>query len=186
VIAFAGASARGLRDADLLPVLKHFPGHGHGSGDSHTGAVVTPPLDQLEQVDLVPYRALVNQGRVAVMVGHLQVPGLTSDLPASLSRAAYDLLRSGGYSAPPFDGPVFTDDLSSMRAIADRYGVAQSVLMALQAGADTALWVTTTEVPAVLDRLESAVNAGELNIEAVDKKVLRMAAVKSRSPKCGR
>jgi beta-N-acetylhexosaminidase len=186
VIAFAGAYARGLRDADLLPVLKHFPGHGHGSGDSHTGAVVTPPLDQLEQVDLVPYRALVNQGRVAVMVGHLQVPGLTGDLPASLSPAAYDLLRSGGYGAPRFDGPVFTDDLSSMRAIADRYGVAQSVLMALQAGADTALWVTTTEVPAVLDRLESAVNAGELTIEAVDKKVLRMAAVKSRSPKCGR
>jgi beta-N-acetylhexosaminidase len=120
------------------------------------------------------------------MVGQLQVPDLTGDLPASLSPAAINLLRSGGYGAPPFGGPVFTDDLSSMRAIADRYGVAQSVLMALQAGADTALWVTTTEVPAVLDRLESAVNAGELNIEAVDQKVLRMAAVKSRSPKCGR
>jgi beta-N-acetylhexosaminidase len=185
VTAYAGAYARGLRDAGLLPVLKHFPGHGHGSGDSHTGSVVTPPLEQLQNVDLVPYRTLVNQRPVAVMVGHLQVPGLTGDLPASLSPAAINLLRTGGYGAPPFDGPVITDDLSSMRAIADRYGVAQSVLMALQAGADTALWVTTTEVPAVLDRLEAAVNAGELNIDDVNQKVLRMAAVKGRNPQCG-
>ena len=71
------------------------------------------------------------------------------------------LLRSGGYGGPPFNGPVFTDDLSSMKAITDRYGVAEAVLRALQAGADIALWVTTDEVPAVLDRLEEAVAAGE-------------------------
>jgi beta-N-acetylhexosaminidase len=190
VTAYAGAYARGLRDAGLLPVLKHFPGHGHGSGDSHTGAVVTPPLEALKSDDLVPYRTLLDQGLnpgpVAVMIGHLQVPGLTGDVPASLSPAAISLLRSGDYGGPPFDGPVFTDDLSSMAAISDRYGVAQSVLMALQAGADTALWVTTDEVPAVLDRLVAAVNAGELAIDDVNQKVLRMAVVKGRSAQCGR
>src|ERR1700722_7464060 len=52
VTEYAGAYARGLRDAGLLPVLKHFPGHGHGSGDSHTGSViVTPPLQQLQNND---------------------------------------------------------------------------------------------------------------------------------------
>ena len=54
---------------------------------------------------------------------------------------------------------MFTDDLSSMAAISDRYGVAEAVLRSLQAGADVALWVTTDEVPAVLDRLEKAVAA---------------------------
>jgi beta-glucosidase-like glycosyl hydrolase/serine/threonine protein kinase len=186
VTTYAGAYARGLRDAGLLPVLKHFPGHGHGSGDSHTGSVVTPPLDQLEKVDLVPYRTLLNQGRVAVMVGHLQVPGLTGDLPASLSPAAIELLRTGGYGGPKFDGPVFTDDLSSMQAISDRYSVPQAVLMALQAGADTALWVTTAEVPAVLDRLEAAVNAGDLRMDAVDQKVQRVAAANMANGRCGR
>jgi beta-N-acetylhexosaminidase len=186
VTLYAGAYARGLRDAGLLPVFKHFPGHGHGSGDSHTASVVTPPLSQLEGNDLVPYRSLVAEPGVAVMVGHMQVPDLTGGQPASLSPAAYTLLRTGSYGGPGFGGVVFTDDLSSMRAVSDRYGVAQAALMSLQAGADNALWITTTEVPAVLDRLEAAVSAGELDAADVDAKVQRMAAVKGRNPQCGR
>ena len=186
VTAYAGAYAQGLRDAGLLPVLKHFPGHGHGSGDSHTGGVVTPPLSDLRNVDLVPYRTLVSATPVAVMLGHLQVPGLTGDDPASLSAAAVQLLRNGvGYGGPPFNGPVFTDDLSSMGAISDRYGVAEAVLLSLQAGNDVALWVTTDEVPAVLDRLQKAVAAGELPAQRVDDALVRVGAMKGRSPACG-
>ncbi|HTZ12568.1 MAG TPA: glycoside hydrolase family 3 N-terminal domain-containing protein [Mycobacterium sp.] len=186
VTAYAGAYARGLRDAGLLPVLKHFPGHGHGSGDSHTGEVTTPPLEALQNTDLVPYRNLVSASPVGVMIGHLLVPGLTGDQPASLSKAAIQLLRTGtGYNAPAFDGPVFSDDLSSMAAINQRYGVPEAVLRALQAGTDVALWVTTDEVPAVLDRLEKALAAGELTMPAVDASVLRVAKVKGPKPDCG-
>lgn len=186
VTTYAGAYALGLRDAGLLPVLKHFPGHGHGSGDSHTaGAVTTPPLSDLMASDLIPYRTLTTEAPVAVMIGHLEVPGLTGETPASLSPAAVDLLRSGGYGGPGFNGPVFTDDLSSMAAISSRYGVAEAVLRALQAGADQALWVTTDEVPAVLDRLEKAVNGGELSLQAVDGSLLRMVGIKGLSPRCG-
>ncbi len=185
VVEYAGAYAKGLRDAGLLPVLKHFPGHGNASGDSHEGGVTTPPLAELQSNDLVPYHALTRASPVAVMVGHMQVPGLTGTTPASLSPAAYDLLRSGGYGGPPFGGVVFTDDLSSMGAINQRFGVADAVLRALQAGADVALWVTTDEVPAVLDRLESAVNGGELDMGRVDGSVLRVATIKGRSPQCG-
>lgn len=186
VTAYAGAYAQGLRDAGVLPVLKHFPGHGHGSGDSHTGGVVTPPLSDLQNVDLVPYRTLVTATPVAVMVGHLQVPDLTGDQPASLSRAAVQLLRTGtGYGAPPFNGPVFSDDVSSMAAISDRYGVPDAVLRTLQAGTDVALWVTTDEVPAVLDRLEKAVTGGELPLAAVDESVVRVAAMKGTNRACG-
>ncbi|MDT5169356.1 MAG: beta-N-acetylhexosaminidase [Mycobacterium sp.] len=187
VTEYAGAYARGLRDAGLLPVLKHFPGHGHGSGDSHTGGVVTPPLSALQNDDLVPYRTLVTAAPVGVMVGHLQVPELTGTDPASLSRAAVQLLRTGtGYKGPAFDGPVFTDDLSSMAAIKDRYSVPDAVLRALQAGNDVALWITTDEVPAVLDRLEKAVAAGELTMPNVDASVLRIAKFKGPKPDCGR
>ncbi len=184
---YAGAYARGLRDAGLLPVLKHFPGHGSASGDSHQTGVVTPPLDQLIANDLLPYRTLLADNPVGVMMGHMQVPGLTGDDQASLSSAAVSLLRGGrDYGAPPFDGPVFTDDLSTMKAITDQYGVPEAVLKALQAGVDVALWVSTDEVPAVLDRLESATMRGELEVSAVDASVQRLAAAKAPLAGCFR
>lgn len=182
VIQFAGAYAQGLRDAGVLPVLKHFPGHGHASGDSHTGGVTTPPLDELKKLDLVPYRTLAAQTPVGVMIGHMVVPELTNGGPASLSQAAVTLLRKGtGYDGPPFDGPVFTDDLSTMKAITDIYTVPEAVLKALRAGADTALWVTNTEVPAVLDRLVAAVTNHELSMDNIDASVRRMAKAKALS-----
>ena len=99
------------------------------------------------------------------MVGHLQVPDLTGNEPASVNRAAVQLLRTGvGYNGPAFDGPVFSDDLSSMAAIKDHYTVPDAVLRALQAGNDVALWITTDEVPAVLDRLQKALDARELTM----------------------
>jgi beta-N-acetylhexosaminidase len=181
---FAGAYAQGLRDAGVMPVLKHFPGHGHASGDSHESGVVTPPLADLQANDLVPYRTLTTQQPVAVMVGHLQVPGLTGSDPASLSPDAYALLRSGDYGGPPFGGLVFTDDLSGMGAISQRYSVPDAALKSLQAGADIALWVTTDAVPAVLDRLENALGTGELSQAKVDESVLRLAGVKGPNPRC--
>jgi beta-glucosidase-like glycosyl hydrolase/serine/threonine protein kinase len=186
VVEYAGAYAQGLREAGLLPVLKHFPGHGHASGDSHKGGVTTPPLDDLKDDDLIPYRTLTTVNPIAVMVGHLQVPGLTGTEPASLSKAAYDLLRSGQYGGAPFPGLVFTDDLSSMGAINQRYSVPDAVLRALQAGADTALWITTDQVPAVLDRLVEAVNTNELSMDRVNEALNRVALGKGPHPNCGR
>ena len=182
---YAGAYARGLRDAGVLPVLKHFPGHGSGSGDTHTGSASTPSIEALKNHDLVPYRTLTTQAPVGVMVGHIEVPGLTGNEPASLSPQAYALLRSGGYGGPPFGGGVFTDDLSGMQAISARLGVPDAVLRALQAGADVALWLSTGEVPAVLDRLEKAVGDGELTMSGVDAAVSRIVAMKGPSPRCG-
>jgi beta-N-acetylhexosaminidase len=185
VTEYAGAYAKGLRDAGVLPVLKHFPGHGHASGDSHATEVVTPPLEDLKDLDLLPYRTLVAQAPVGVMIGHMEVPGLTGSDQASLSAAAVTLLRKGsGYGGPSFDGPVFTDDLSSMKAITDRYGVVEAVLKALQAGADTALWTTTTQVPAVLDRLVKAVESNELKIADVEASVRRMLVAKAFGSPC--
>ncbi|MCL2535470.1 MAG: glycoside hydrolase family 3 protein [Nocardiaceae bacterium] len=179
VTKYADAYARGMRDAGILPVLKHFPGHGSASGDSHTGAVTTPPLDQLQTKDLVPYRELVDTG-VGVMLGHLSVPGLTTDnLPASLSPQAVSLLREGtGYGAPPFTGPIFTDDLSGMKAITDRFDIAQAVEQALASGVTVALWLTTDDVPRVLDHLEQAVASGKLPASQVDQSVLTVARAK--------
>ncbi|WP_234550698.1 glycoside hydrolase family 3 N-terminal domain-containing protein [Rhodococcus qingshengii] len=179
VVAYAGAYAQGMRDAGIFPVIKHFPGHGSASGDSHRGEVTTPPLQDLIASDLIPFRELSGTG-VGVMMGHLEVPGLTEPgTPASISPAAVALLRDGvGYGAAPFTGPVFTDDLSGMQAITDRYDIADAVQAALVAGVDQALWLTTDDVPRVLDHLEQAVASGELPQTRVDQAVVTAAAAK--------
>ncbi|MBF6219046.1 glycoside hydrolase family 3 protein [Nocardia abscessus] len=185
VTRYADAYIRAMREVGLGTVMKHFPGHGSGSGDSHTGEVRTPPLDQLQQVDLVPFRNLIGSG-AAVMVGHLDVPGLTTpNVPASISPEAMRLLREGsGYGAAPFQGPIFTDDLGGMAAITSRMSIADAVEAALVAGADNALWITTDAVPQVLDRLEQAVSSGRLPMAQVDASVLRVAAYKGALPRC--
>lgn len=182
---FAGAYIRASNEVGLGSVIKHFPGHGSGSGDSHTGAVTTPPLDQLQKTDLVPFRDLVNSG-AAVMVGHLDVPGLTDPgVPASISPAAMTLLREGtGYGAPPFNGPIFTDDLSGMAAITARMSIVDAVEATLLAGADNALWISSDAVPQVLDRLEQSVSSGKLPADRVDTSVLRMARYKGVALGC--
>lgn len=180
VTKYASAYAEGLEAAGIMPVYKHFPGHGHGSGDSHLGLVRTPPLAQLKTSDLVPYQTLLREpGNAGVMVGHLIVPGLTNGLPASISRPAIQLLRRGaGYGGPPFNGVVFSDDLSGMAAISARYPIEQAVEKFILAGGDIALWLSTDRVSSVLDTLERAVSAGSLAPRRLDDKVVRVLRAK--------
>lgn len=161
--AYAGAYADGLRRAGVVPVLKHFPGHGRGDGDSHAGLVRTPPLASLQGDDLRPYASLLPRGLPVVMLGHLDVPGLTDGVPASLSPAAYRLLR-GQYR---FDGVAMTDDLGAMKAVTDAYSLPDAVTKAIAAGADIALWSAPSPVGPILDRLEQAVRTGELSEDRV-------------------
>ncbi|EGD53259.1 glycoside hydrolase family 3 N-terminal domain-containing protein [Gordonia neofelifaecis] len=181
VTEYAGAYAAGLEDAGIMPVYKHFPGHGHASGDSHTGAVTTPPLAEMQNSDLVPYRTLLQRpGNAGVMVGHLIVPGLTGpQTPASISPAAIGMLRTGKkYDGPAFNGVVFSDDLSGMKAITDKYTIEQAVLKAITAGSDIGLWLSTDHVTSVLNSLEKAVADGKLSERRIDRSVVRILKAK--------
>ncbi len=178
VARYAGAFADGLRAAGVLPVFKHFPGHGRAGGDSHQGRVTTPPLADLRTKDLRPYTDLLPAGRAAVMVGHLDVPGLTDGLPASLTPATYRLLRDD-YR---FDGLVVTDDLGAMKAVTGTFTLPEAVLKALTAGADQALWSSGAQnaaaVGSLLDGLEKALADGRLDAAANDRAVARVLAAK--------
>jgi beta-N-acetylhexosaminidase len=177
---YAGAFAQGQREAGVFTVLKHFPGHGRGDGDSHQGRVTTPPLDDLRSSDLRPYAALLGpgaplaDGRTGVLVGHLDVPGLTGDLPTSLTPAVYALLRTE-YG---FDGLVLTDDLGAMRAVTGSFALPDAVERALSAGADMALWSSGGRVTPVLDQMEQALTAGRLDPAANDESVTRILRAK--------
>jgi beta-N-acetylhexosaminidase len=181
VAGYAAAYAQGEHEAGIFTVLKHFPGHGRANGDSHRSRVTTPPLDQLEASDLTPYAGLLRPGGplgdpalTGVMVGHLDVPGLTADLPSSLTPATYQLLR-GTYQ---FDGLTITDDLGAMKAVSAELALPDAVQRALAAGADMALWTSGDPVTPVLDGLERALASGALDPKANDTAVARALAAK--------
>lgn len=174
VATHASAFASGLRAAGIMPAFKHFPGHGRAVGDSHLGVATTPDLAALRSVDLKPYGEVLGRGAAAVMVGHLDVPGLTQGLPATLSPAAYRLLRGDLH----FSGVILTDDLGAMRAVTDRFGLVDAVTRALEAHADIALWTSAQHVDDVLDHLEAETAAGRLPVADTDAAVTRIVTMK--------
>lgn len=173
---YATAFAQGLSKVGIKPVFKHFPGHGRASGDSHTQDVVTPSLKELKTYDLIPYGKALKETEGSVMVGHMIVPGLGTDgVPSTLDPAAYQLLRSGDYpGGVPYDGLIYTDDLSGMSAIAATHAPAEAVLRALKAGADQALWIDYGSLTSAIDRVDAAVNSGEYPREQMLDSALRV------------
>lgn len=130
----AKAFLSGLRAGGALGCLKHFPGHGSTTADSHLDLpTVNAPLGLLKKRELSPFSALA-RGTDAVMLGHLVVPALDpSRLPFTLSAAGPKLLRRWG-----FRGLIATDALD-MGAIAKHWGEREAALLALRGGADILL-----------------------------------------------
>ncbi|MGN9777303.1 glycoside hydrolase family 3 protein [Micromonospora sp. H33] len=127
------AWVRGLQSGGVAACAKHFPGHGDTRVDSHHDLPrITGDRRRLDAVELAPFRAAVAAGVQAVMTGHLLVPALDPELPATLSgRILTGLLRD----ELGFSGVIVTDAVE-MRAVADRYGFAGAAVRALAAGAD--------------------------------------------------
>lgn len=166
------AAVQGFREAGVLPVLKHFPGHGDTDADSHFELPVQPAgRSRLDQVELVPFLAALKAGAPAVMSTHILFPRIDPELPATLSpRILTGLLRE----ELGFDGLIITDCLE-MRGIADHWGPEEAAVLALQAGADALLvchtWETQTRMR---DAVLKAVREGRLSEERIGQSVRRV------------
>jgi beta-N-acetylhexosaminidase len=158
VAAQALAAARGYRASGVLPVLKHFPGHGSVTADSHlTLPVQSRSVAELARRDLVPFEKGVDAGLPSVMVGHLDVRAVDPGMPSSLSRKVVTgLLRE----RLGFDGVATTDSLA-MHAITDRFDSGESAVRALRAGEDLVLMPPSPR--AARDGIVRAVRSGRLS-----------------------
>ena len=140
------------RKQNILTCLKHFPGHGSSQSDSHLG--FTDISKSWQKTELIPFQKLINKAQKipidSVMLGHLYHSGLDTQYPTSLSKAVVgDLLRE----QLGFQGVIITDDLQ-MRAITDKYGLEESVCLALAAGVDMIIVGNNLEYdPGFLERV---------------------------------
>jgi beta-N-acetylhexosaminidase len=184
VVARAGvAFAQGLLDAGVAPVGKHFPGHGETTVDSHTLLpVITASLAKLRAWAFPPFRAAIEAGIPAIMLGHLLVKSVDARRPASLSKAVVELLRDD----LGFDGLVMTDDLY-MDAITAKWDVPVAAELAIGAGADMIVLAGWDRTDDVLDRLVGGVKTGRLPEARLTDAFLRVERFKgvTRWDACG-
>ena len=172
------AFIEGMQSAGVAACGKHFPGHGDTDLDSHLALPrLAHSLDRLEQIELIPFRAAVAADVACIMSAHIVFSALDPHHPATLSpHVLTPLLREKlGYR-----GVIVSDDLE-MKAIADHYGIEDTVVMAVAAGCDQLL---ICHQPSLVERahraLVDAASSGRLPPDRLLEAADRVGRLKAR------
>ncbi|MEU4240956.1 glycoside hydrolase family 3 N-terminal domain-containing protein [Actinoplanes sp. NPDC026619] len=169
------AAVRGLRAGGVAAGVKHFPGHGHTSGDSHAGLpVITQTAAQLAAQDLPPFRAGVAAGAGVVMSGHLDVQAVDKGVPATFShKIMTDLLRG----SLKFTGVAISDAMNMPPAMT--WPAGDAAVRALNAGNDMLLM--PPDIAAARDGILAGLKSGSLKRERLVEAVTRILTLKFRT-----
>jgi beta-N-acetylhexosaminidase len=162
-----------LQKEGIVAVAKHFPGHGDTEVDSHYDLpIIRHSRARLDSIELYPFRHLIREGVMGIMIAHLLVPALDT-VTATVSPVIIDSLLRGELG---FRGIVFSDALN-MKAVSLYYAPGELEVAALRAGADVLLYVE--QVPVVFRAIQEAVFAGRLTEAQIDEKVRRILLLKA-------
>ncbi len=166
------AAVEGFHEGGVGCTLKHFPGHGDTLEDTHNGlAHVYKTLDELREGEFLPFKAGIEAGADAIMLGHMIVSDV-SDMPVIFSHTIVtDILRG----ELGFDGVVMTDALE-MKAIRDNYTSGEASLLCLDTGVDIIL--CPIDFNDAVTTVEKAVESGRLSEERIDESVRRILQAK--------
>jgi beta-N-acetylhexosaminidase len=178
VAEFAAASARGFKETGMIATGKHFPGRGDSTGDAHFEIpVLDIPWDTLWNRDLYPYRVLIEEGLLPViMTAHSIYPAVDPDEIATLSAP---MLQGVLRDKLGYDG-VITSDAIGMKGVTLKYDVPDACVKALQAGCDMLLMRMSTNepigpvIPNTISRIKAAVENGRIRPEELDAKIFRI------------
>ncbi|GAA2303127.1 glycoside hydrolase family 3 protein [Nonomuraea roseoviolacea subsp. roseoviolacea] len=173
------AAVEGLQAVGVAACVKHFPGHGATTVDSHLDVpFVDVPLDVLRARELAPFRAAVAAGTKSIMTAHVAVPALTGDRPATLSSAALTGLLRGELG---YRGVVISDALD-MQAITDGVGLAEGAVQSLAAGADLLCLGPKPgpeDVAGIIEAIMAAAREGRLPVERLEEAAARTTALRT-------
>lgn len=169
---------QGLQSQNIISVVKHFPGHGDTSVDSHLGLpTVNNDLDRLQKIELQPFEASISNNTDAVMIAHILLPKIDKENPASMSKVLIsDILRTN----LKFNGVVITDDMT-MGAILKNYKIGEAAVKSVNAGADIVLVCHGYDnIISVYEALKSAVIKGNIPEERIDQSVYSILKLKAK------
>lgn len=179
------ASIRAFHDHNIKTIIKHFPGHGSSTSDSHLG--IADVTDTWKQSELIPYKDILQSGSCdAIMTAHIINCRLdTSCLPATLSKPIITNMLRGMMK---YEGVVFSDDMQ-MYAISKNYGFETAIRLSILAGVDVLMFannvnpkdrVSASEVHAIIKKL---VTSGEISRERIDQSYVRIIRLKLKKTK---
>lgn len=169
---------KGIQAKGVVPVVKHFPGHGDTSVDSHLGLpVVEHNLKRLHELELVPFQQAIDDGADVVMVAHLLMKSIDPDTPSSYSKPVItDLLRE----EMGFDGVVITDDMT-MGAVSGNTDVGEASVQSILAGSNIVLIGHEYALEeAVIQALTEAVDSGVISEELLNDRVRTTLELKDK------
>ena len=167
------AQIEGFAQTGVLTALKHFPGHGATSEDSHEGfAYSDRTLDELKSCELLPFQAGIEAGCSFVMVGHISLPSVTGDVPASLSE---ELVTGLLKEEMHFEGIAVTDAMN-MGAISGNYSSSEAAVAAIRAGIDMLLM--PADFHSAYEGVLQAVSDGTISQERLNDALTRILQVK--------
>ena len=172
------ATMEGIEDADIIPVVKHFPGHGDTEVDSHYGLpIVYKTLEELRNFEFIPFVKAIESGCDVIMVSHIILNEVDSINPASLSKIVIsDLLRKD----MGFDKVVITDDMS-MGAITSIMSIEEACIKSIEAGCDILLLGNAyEEIEQVINSIKLKLYNGEISEEQINKSVKRILELKKK------
>ncbi|CAH1214300.1 Beta-hexosaminidase [Paenibacillus allorhizoplanae] len=170
-------AVKGLQDMGVIATVKHFPGHGDTTADSHHDLPVVPhSMERLMELELAPFIKAIEGGVDAIMSAHVVFEALEdSTVPSTLSYKILTELLRGQLG---FKGLIVTDCLE-MKAISEGVGVAEGAVRALEAGADILLVSHELERQiAAMEAVIAAVESGRVSEARIDESVLRIMTYK--------
>lgn len=175
VIRLARAYMRGMQQQGVIACAKHFPGHGDTNVDSHLDLpLINKTVEQLDTLELMPFKAMIAAGVRSIMVAHLEVPSLdtTPHLPTTLSpNVVTKLLRERmGYN-----GLVITDALG-MQGVVKYFPAGEADLRAFIAGNDILLF--SQDVPTAIAKISAAIDSGKVSPTALEVSVKKILTAK--------
>jgi len=171
---------RAMQDAFLLPTIKHFPGHGDTSVDSHIGLpVVDKDLDALKKLELIPFVDAINSGVDGIMVSHILYSKLDEIYPSSLSRNILTKLLKEELG---FKGLITTDSLT-MGAIWDKFSIEEIVEKGVDAGNDILVFcgpATIKMQKEIVSTFHKLVSEGKISMMRIDESVQKIISLKAK------